>query len=213
MHHLLSAEAAARVVAALQGIAWTEGRARTKELTGTVKRNEEILASDPLAKDLLTAIGQRLKAHPGVQIEVLPKAVHMPKFNRHRDGGEYRKHTDAPWMGDVRTDLSCTVFLTDPETYDGGELCIDTPHGLQRIKGQAGECYVYDCGSPHWVEPVTRGERICAVTWIQSRIRDKEKRRMLTSFRKLLGEVEPVNAEWFMGFGQHYSALLRRWSE
>lgn len=213
MHSLLSQEAAARVVAALQSIPWTVGRARTKELTGTVKRNEEILATTPAAKELLTAIGQKLRAHPGIQLEALPKAVHMPKFNRHRDGGEYRKHTDAPWMGEVRTDLSCTLFLSDPSTYDGGELCIEAPGGLQRIKGQAGECFIYDCGSPHWVEPVTRGERICAVTWIQSRIRDKEQRRMLTDFRKDLAEVESVNPDLFLRFGKHYSALMRRWME
>lgn len=212
MYRILSADEAANIVATLDKLAWTQGKARTKDLTGTVKQNEEILAgSSEIAKGLLSRLGKRLASHSELQVDCLPKSVHMPKFSRYSGGGHYKKHTDAPWMLETRTDLSCTLWLNDG--YEGGELCIETPEGLRKLKGPPGTCVVYDCGYPHWVEPVTSGERICAVTWMQSRVRDPGKRRLVSDLRKLLAEMETKEPDWYLRGSKCYSALLRRWAE
>lgn len=211
MHRILSAEAADTVVGKLQGMSWGAGKARTEELTGTVKQNLEILPGDSeQAGALSTAIGKKLINHPSFQLDAIPIMVHPPKFSKYSEGAHYKQHTDAPWMGRVRTDLSCTLWLSDPNTYDGGELCIE---GHKPIKGKAGQCLVYDCGIPHKVNPVTNGERVCALTWVQSRIRDSHKRKIVSNLRKLLAEMEPEHKDWFLAGGSVHSSLLRMWSE
>lgn len=192
---VISAEEAASVCGKLAD--WAEGKARTEALTGTVKRNEEILDHP-----LLATLGQKL--HAKIQLDAIPLKSYR-KFSRYRPGQQYHAHTDAPWMGDVRTDLSCTLWLNDD--YEGGELVI----GGRKVRGKPGECILYDCGSIHEVLPVTSGERIAMVAWIQSRIRDSAERALIGDFRRWLRQFEG-NPEFLEG-SRIYSAILRRWIE
>jgi len=181
LYQLFDAGQAKEILSGLEGIMWSGGRARTRELEGTVKQNLEILPShDETANKFLAAIGSSILKHSSIQLNHIPLQVHPPKFSKYSGGAHYKRHTDAPWMGNTRTDLSCTVWLSDPGSYEGGELCIVG----EQIKGKAGQCMIYDCGLPHEVKPVTDGERICAITWLQSRIRDPKKRKLVSALRK-----------------------------
>ena len=220
IYRILSEEDAAKVLTLVQANEWKEGRARTEALTGTVKQNQEILGKE--VPELADGIGRKIIGQLDVQLDAIPLALRRPKFSRYADGAQYHKHTDAPWMGSVRTDLACTLFLSDPDTYTGGNLFINGRSAPFKLK--PGEAVIYDCGSPHFVEPVTEGERICAITWIQSRVRDPRKRALITELRALLADIEPVSAnkgepmqdtyqDWFLRGGRVHSALLRMWSE
>lgn len=199
-YRIITKEQALALAEKTKGLSWQQGKARTKELTGTTKQNKEILSHVALQ-----TLGKRIAAHPEIQLDTIPIKMHAPKFSRYSEGEHYKLHTDAPWMGDTRTDLSCTLWLS--EDYDGGELVIDgVPY-----KGEPGECLIYNCGLPHEVRPVTFGERICVITWIQSRVRDSEKRKLITDFRRFLGNFE--DSPLFLEGGRIHSALLRMWIE
>jgi len=208
-YRILTVEAATAVLESVKEMEWGNGKARTPELTGTIKQNYEILSSDNKeAEALSVVIGKSLMAHRVFQLDTIPLMLHPPKFSMYREGAHYKEHTDAPWMGKTRTDLACTLWLSDPDAYDGGELCTQG----KQLKGKQGECVVYECGSPHKVNPVTKGERICVVTWIQSRIRDAHKRKIVSDFRRFLSNFED-NQELFVQGGAIHSAILRMWIE
>jgi PKHD-type hydroxylase len=206
LYQLLDRNEANKILAAVKPMEWNEGKARTKELTGTVKQNLEILAKDGKgAKELLKHIAQRIMTNPAVGLDCIPLKAHMPKFSKYVNGGQYHPHTDAPWMAETRTDISFTLWLSDPQTYEGGELVING----EKFKGAQGQAIFYNCGEIHHVNPVTEGERICAVTWIQSRIRDPIKRKTISDFRKWLSKME--DTELYTEGSRIYSSLLKRW--
>ena len=202
IYRVMSADQASAICDVLKSGEWQQGRARTKELTGTVKQNEEILKHETLDR-----IGKLVANNPAIQLDHIPLQVHSPKFSRYSIGAHYGRHTDAPWMGTTRTDLSCTLWLNDD--YEGGVLNINGT----RLKGKPGECVIYDCGAPHEVEEVTAGERVCVITWIQSRIRDAHKRQLVSKMRKFLGKFEKTDHDLFVEGGQIHSALIRMWME
>jgi len=210
IYQLFDAEQAQVMLDATDAMQWSQGRARTKELEGTVKQNLEILpSSSDVANKLLDVIGRQILRNPSIQVNHVPLKIHPPKFSRYADGAHYKAHTDSPWMGETRTDLSCTVWLSDPESYEGGELLLNG----KSVKGKPGQCLVYDCGVPHEVTPVTVGARVCAVTWIQSRIREAHKRKIVSDFRKFLSKLEPDHQDWFLEGGSIHSSLIRMWME
>jgi PKHD-type hydroxylase len=201
MHQIFSEEEALAIAAAAaQFSGWSQGLARTRELTGTVKQNDELLEHE-----LLGDIGRRMMNNNSVQLNHIPERMHRPKFSRYRKGQHYKLHTDAPWMGATRTDLSCTLWLSGG--YAGGELVIEG----KPFKGKPGQCLVYECGQKHEVRPVTEGERVCVVTWIQSRIRDSHKRRIVSELRALLRALE--GRPEFVDGSKIHSALIRMWME
>lgn len=202
---------------------WKEGKARTAELTGTIKQNLELKPGED--GDLVTKLSQectgKVTQDPGVVPFVLPKQSTLFKFNNYKDTGTYNRHTDAPFMGPVRTDFACTVFLTDPDSYEGGVLNIESDFGdIIEVKGKQGQAVVYRCGRPHWVTPVTKGERICAIGWIQSAVKEPWKREVLRDLLRLSRDLESKmdyeggnEREWFVDVGKVHSALHRQWSE
>ncbi len=200
-YQIISAARAKKYADIARGMEWAAGRARTAALTGTVKQNDEIVGPSQLS-----GLGRAIINNPGIQLNHMPLQCYPPKFSRYRDGQHYKRHTDAPWMGASRTDLSVTLWLTDD--YEGGELLI----GGRSFKGKSGQCIVYDCGEPHEVLPVTAGERICVITWVQSRVRDPIKRKWLSDMRKFLASFEDEQ-ERFLEGSRLYSAMLRRWTE
>jgi PKHD-type hydroxylase len=133
-----------------------------------------------------------------------------PRFNRYGEGEEYKTHADGAWMGrSMRTDLACTLFLNDD--YEGGELHIN---GMD-IKAGAGVAVVYPCWRPHSVKPVTKGERIAAITWIQSLFRDETERELMQMLQGVLGDIDREQPEGrhYASLSTVYSKLMRIWME
>ena len=148
-----------------------------------VKNNEELASDAKEIQQLNNLVMGSLVQHPQYQSAALPMKIASPFYARYRPGMTYGDHVDDPVMGPpqgrYRSDVSTTVFLNEPEDYEGGELVIRTSFGDQRIKLPAGHAVVYPSSSLHHVAEVTRGERLVAVTWAQSMVRDAAKRELL----------------------------------
>lgn len=185
IEQILSKQEVALYRKQLQTVNWDDGRNTAMGMAADVKSNRQALASDPdvqqLANQLLTKIG----ATPKVVSAALPHQIFPPCFNRYSESEEYGFHVDAAVMRVpktqvvLRSDVSMTVFLSEPEEYDGGELIIATEFGEQSIKLPAGYAVVYPSSSLHKVTAVTRGERVAAITWMQSMVADSGLRQNL----------------------------------
>lgn len=207
-YQVLSAEEAKGIVEQIRIMPWKQGKASNEFATGTVKQNHELQVGGE-AEWLLKDLHQRIESHP-LMDDNLVRLMMVPKFNRYAVGESYHSHADAAWMGrKIRTDLACTLFLTDD--YDGGELVVN---GMA-VKGQPGTCVVYECWRPHEVRTVTRGERICAITWMQSLIRDATERELIGLFRSVLSDVDRTSNEerLYPRLSAIYGKLMRLWME
>lgn len=220
IYRLMPEADALTMLESIQALEWKEGKARTEKATGTIKRNLELRAQDDsLAKDYLMRLQEKLASHPQIQRDTLLRKAMCPKFNRYTpESPEYRRHGDAAVMGGtLRTDLSCTIFLTPPDDYEGGILCVEDAFGGHvEVKAEPGMAAVYSGGCPHSVTPVTKGERISAVTWIQSHVGDEHKRDLLVKFGKALKEIEDSRDEWpevYTTLGIVNGNLLRMWMD
>ncbi|MGQ7843654.1 Fe2+-dependent dioxygenase [Granulosicoccus sp. 3-233] len=163
---------------------WVDGKLSAGSQAAGVKTNQHLDDRIDLARGIGNVILDRLHAHPQFVSAALPSRILPPKFNRYTGGGQYGAHVDSaimgmPGGGQIRTDLSATLFLSQPEDYDGGELVIDTRFGTQEVKLEAGDLVLYPSTSLHCVNPVLAGARICSVFWIQSLIRDNQQREIL----------------------------------
>lgn len=216
---LLESEELASLRKVLKDAPFVDGRLSAGEAAKGVKNNEELdrtLANrDVLSRALIGC----LYRNPLFQRAALPLKVGTPIVARYHDGMTYGDHVDDPVMGAdphrYRSDLSITVFLSAPEEYEGGELVIRTTYGEQRIKLAAGDAVLYPSSSIHRVEPVTAGERLVAITWMQSMVRDPARRELLfelSSARDTLLESCPETAE-AQAVDRSYVNLLRMWSD
>lgn len=171
--------------AALDEGDWLDGGASAGSQAAAVKRNRQLNAASALAIELGEKIIFALQRHPLFMSAALPNRFYPPMFNRYGEQETYGAHVDSAIMntgtaaGMLRTDLSATLFLTDPDQYKGGELVVRTTFGDQAIKLAAGDLILYPSTSLHEVAPVTAGERICAVLWIESLVRSGEQRELL----------------------------------
>lgn len=211
-YYALPAEAAQALRNATRDKEWSQGAARTTELTGTVKRNHELVGDPALA----AAARRAILAAPGLTTDTIPYAMSPVKFARYGPGDGYGKHTDAPFMGAVRTDLSVTMWLCNPSDYTGGRLIIwDRAGDENSFKPIAGTVLVYETGLRHQVEDVTAGERVVAVTWIQSRVRDLKQRHIVSRLRAAAAMAEQRGTEGELPaiIGACHSELLRLWME
>jgi PKHD-type hydroxylase len=153
---------------------WLDGKNTAMGMAASVKQNGQANPDDPKVKQLTNQLLGIFGAHPKLVSAALPHRIFPPCFNRYVKDESYGFHVDAaimrmPNSQDVlRSDMSMTTFLSDPETYEGGELVIQTEFGEQRIKGQAGDAVLYQSSSLHKVTPVTKGQRMAAITWMQS---------------------------------------------
>jgi PKHD-type hydroxylase len=128
---------------------------------------------------ILDDIALRLMTHEQVELYAIPKRIAAMSVNRYDVGMEYGSHTDAPIMNDCRCDLSFTLFLADHSQYEGGELVLEQEHGLLKVKPAIGSLFLYSTGLIHRVTPVTQGSRLACIGWIQSRVRDEQRRAVL----------------------------------
>lgn len=202
-YRVLSDTEALAILAHVKRADWEPGR---KADGVTAKRNRELRPEDgdeywPAAERIRQAVTQ----HKDLMGDTLLCRTTFPTFNRYGVGETYGQHYDASPMGDMgmRTDYSCTVFLTPPEDYDGGELEVD---GFPPVKMAAGCCVVYPCGALHQVRPVTRGERISAVLWGRSLIRDRQQREVLVTLTDILTRMQ-ASGEPMRLYDHHYTAL------
>ena len=201
---------------------WTDGRASAGVQARQVKNNEQLPHDCDAAKQIRAMVLRGLDRHAIFFSAALPKRVFTPRINRY--GGEantYGNHVDnairfAPDTGlRVRTDISCTVFLADPDEYDGGELVVQDTFGEQRVKLAAGDMVLYPGTSVHKVEPVTRGYRLACFFWIESMVRSDEQRRLLYELDMNLVRLRQEHGEGpsTTALTGTYHNLLRMWAD
>ena len=208
---VLSAAQVGQCREALAGATWVDGRATAGHLAVHAKQNRQLNPTDPVARRVGDAILDLLGAHPEFIAAALPLKVMPPTFNRYGGGEHYGEHVDNA----VRTDLSATLFFSDPEDYDGGELVIEDTYGPRSIKLAAGSLVIYPGTSRHHVTPVTRGERISAFFWVQSLVRDDSRRTLLLELDQSIRELaaaDPASATVTRLTGVYHN-LLRHWVE
>jgi PKHD-type hydroxylase len=204
----------------LETAQWTDGRETVGAQGAQVKRNLQLPDASPLRAELGAEVLAALAANPLYHAAVLPAKTVPPRFNRYEGGGEYGMHVDGAAMalGDgewLRSDVSCTLFLGEPESYDGGELVVSDTYGEHEVKLPTGDLIVYPSDSLHRVEPVTRGTRFAAFFWAQSMVRDAQRRRLLL---ELDGSIQQLTAsgadrEALLRLTGVYHNLLRQWAE
>ena len=187
-----------------------------------VKRNLQLQGNQPMVMALRQKIQSQIAAHRIIQMAALPMRFRPLLFNRYETGMSYGSHVDDALMGrspdggpEMRSDISFTLFLSDPETYEGGELVIESTSGEQVFKLQAGQAVIYPSTSLHRVCEVTHGIRDAAVGWAQSYVRDAGQREMLfelDTVRRAIFKRDGKSPE-FDQLSKVYSNLLRAWSE
>ena len=201
---------------------WNDGAATAGTLAKSVKRNQQVADGSALAVRLGQHILRRLAATPLFISAALPRTIYPPKFNRYADGGTYGSHVYSALMflpgssQQMRTDLSATLFLAEPEEYDGGELEVEGPFGVQAVKLGAGDMVLYPSTSLHRVTPVTRGARVASFFWIESLVQDEGERTLLFDLDQSIQQMTPLVAPDDMRLLQLtgvYHNLLRRWAK
>ncbi|QID18828.1 Fe2+-dependent dioxygenase [Nitrogeniibacter mangrovi] len=221
IHKVLSPDEVGAMRTRLDAADWRDGQATAGTIARHVKRNRQLDDASPLAVELGNAILRRLGSHPLFISAALPAKIYPPKFNRYADGGSYGAHVDSAIMPvpgtavTVRTDLSATLFLAAPDEYDGGELEIEGPFGIQPVRLEAGDLVLYPSSSLHRVAPVTRGARVAAFFWIESLVRLDADRTLLfdldQSIQALQARVGADDPQLLRLTGIYHN-LLRRWA-
>jgi PKHD-type hydroxylase len=214
--HLISAENLKKIRQLLDSSEFHDGKLSAGMVARGVKNNQEMNPQSEHFKTLNDLVMGNLVRHPKFKAVAWPKKVAAPFYARYEPGMDYGEHVDDPVMGQgdlYRTDISTTVFLSEPDEYDGGELTIRDTYGERKIKLAAGSAVIYPSHSRHYVAPVTRGVRYVAVTWSQSTIRDPAQREMLYELhlaREMLFRDMP-DAEATRKIGAVFNNLVRRW--
>ena len=219
---VLDAATLADIRSRLDGADWINGNATSGAQSALAKHNRQLPEASPLARELGGIVLDALARCPLFIAAALPHKVFPPLFNRYEGGGRFDTHVDNAIRMQrgtdfrLRSDLSATLFLSDPESYDGGELVVEGAFGEQRVKLPAGDLILYPASSLHHVLPVTRGRRVASFFWIQSMVRDTEARRTLF---ELDGTIQDLAGDHGLGDPRVvrltgiYHNLLRRWAD
>jgi PKHD-type hydroxylase len=218
---LLSSEEAEKCRQALMRETWNDGRQTAGHVAINVKTNLQLSRDSQVAQQIGDLILDRLGAHPQFMSAVLPAKVLPPLFNRYESGGAYGNHVDNALLTlpnssiKLRSDVSTTVFLSEPEEYEGGELVIQHSYGEERVKLAAGDAIVYPANSLHRVEPVTEGIRLAAFFWSQSLVASSEQRQMLYELDQSIQtlSMDHPESESIASLTHLYHNLLRHWSQ
>src|SRR5476649_245052 len=200
---------------------WVDGRVTAGYQGAPVKHNQQMDERSEVAHACQHIIVSALERHPMFISAVLPNEIYPPMFNRYGEGMTFGAHVDGglrihPHSGNkLRTDLSATLFLADPDDYDGGELQVEDTYGAHTVKLAAGDMVLYPSTSLHLVTPVTRGVRLACFFWIQSLIRDDQQRSMLfdmDSAIQILNQTQADDLARRKLVGCYHN-LMRQWSE
>jgi PKHD-type hydroxylase len=222
--NILGPEQLQHMRVALDAADWTDGRETVGAQGAKVKRNQQLADASPLREELGQLVLAALERSPLYFAAALPLRTLPPRFNRYTGGGEYGFHIDGSVMAldrpgqprsQVRSDLSCTLFLCEPEEYDGGELIISDTYGEHEVKLPAGDLILYPSSSLHKVLPVTRGARLASFFWVQSMVRDDAHRRLLLEMDTAIQTLTRTGADnpSVLQLTGVYHNLLRGWAE
>lgn len=209
--------------ARLDAAEWTDGRVTAGHQSAQNKFNSQIPEDSPVAREVGEMILGALGQNALFRSAALPLRVFPPLFNRYAGGQTFGTHVDnslrthAATGGRIRTDLSCTLFFSEPEEYDGGELVIEDTYGSKSVKLAAGDMILYPATSLHHVTPVTRGARVSSFFWLQSTIRQDAQRTLLfeldTAIQRVSASTDPaMNASAVQLTGVYHN-LIRQWAE
>ena len=218
---LLSADEVRQARQLLEGAPWADGRDSAGPQAATVKNNQQLPHDAPAARAIRSLVLAGVERNPLFLPAALPKKIFTPRINRY--GGDtpfYGAHVDNAirFTADgerVRTDVSCTVFLSDPDEYDGGELQVQDTYGSRGVKLPAGHAVLYPGTSIHQVSPVTRGSRLACFFWIESMVRSDEQRRLLFELDMSLMRLREGHGETdeAVSLTGTYHNLLRMWAD
>lgn len=199
---------------------WTDGRATAGHQGSQVKHNRQLAEDSAAARESGQVVLAALERNALFISAALPARVYPPMFNRYEGGEHFGNHIDnavrlLPGSGEkLRTDVSATLFLSEPASYDGGELLIETAYGVQSVKLAAGDLLLYPATSLHRVEPVTRGERLACFFWVQSMVSEETQRTLLfdldTAIQRLTRTA--ADAAALLQLTGCYHNLLRQWA-
>ena len=219
---VLSKDEVAQFRTVMDGTDWEDGRSTAGAQSVLVKKNEQLPPDSDMARQLGARVLRALTASPLFMSAAIPLRIFPPLFNRYGAGHGFGTHVDNAIRGDlltglrIRTDLSCTLFLSEPDEYDGGELVVEDVYGAQEIKLPAGDLVLYPATSLHMVTPIRRGVRVGSFFWLQSMIRDVQARSLIfdldTAIQALserLGRDDPETVK-LTGI---YHNLIRYWAE
>lgn len=201
---------------------WVNGKVTAGTLSATVKHNQQLPNDHPLTYEMGEWILEALGEHPLFLSAALPLEIIPPLFNRYSNSEAFGMHVDnairrVPNSRQrLRTDLSCTLFFSEPDDYEGGELVVEDSYGFHEVKLPAGDMVLYPSTSLHEVTPVTKGERTAAFFWVQSMVREDATRHMLfnldQSIQQLRMELGDSHAE-IVKLTNLYHNLIRKWAE
>jgi len=218
---LLSASEVETTVATLLDQPWVDGKVTAGQRSAMAKNNRQLSEDSPVALRIGEQILARLSDNALFMSAALPKRIYPPLFNRYSGGEAFDWHIDNAIRGikgvreRVRTDISATLFLADPASYDGGELVIRDTFGEHAVKLPAGHLLIYPGSSLHKINPVTRGERIASFFWIESLVREDSQRQLLLDMDVAIQTLTAQDADHhaLLQLSGAYHNLLRRWSD
>jgi len=218
---LLNTEEVEVAVATLLDQPWVDGKVTAGQRSAMAKNNRQLSEDSPVAIRLGEQILSRLSDNALFMSAALPKKIYPPLFNRYSGGEAFDWHIDNAIRGlkgvreRVRTDISATLFLADPASYDGGELVIRDTFGEHAVKLPAGHLLIYPGSSLHKINPVTRGERIASFFWIESLVREDSQRQLLLDMDVAIQRLTAQHADdhALLQLSGAYHNLLRRWSD
>ena len=217
---LLTQEEVAHCRAIIDAAQWVDGNATSGRQSALAKQNQQLPQDSEAVREAGALVRAALARNALFTAAALPHTVFPPLFNRYGAGQTFGDHIDnAIRSGDgvrIRTDLSGTLFLAEPETYDGGELVVEDTYGLHEVKLPAGGLILYPASSLHRVEPVTRGVRVASFFWIQSLVRDDARRAMLLDMDlaiQQLSQAAGADNRAIVSLTGVYHNMLRMWAE
>lgn len=220
---ILDREALAAVRSRLEaaGDAWVDGRVTAGHQGAPVKFNQQIDEGSQVAFECQSIVASALERHPTFISAALPNLLYPPMFNRYGEGMRFGLHVDGGVRIDprngrkLRTDLSATIFLSEADSYDGGELQMEDTHGMQTVKLAAGDMVLYPATSLHQVTPITRGVRLACFFWVQSLVRDAGDRALLFDMDNAIQRLNQSGADESARrtLTGTYHNLLRKWSD
>jgi len=219
---VLSKAEVAEFRAVMDAAVWEDGRSTAGAQSAMVKKNEQLPPNGETARKLGERLVKTLAANPLFIAAAIPRHIFPPLFNRYGVGQHFGIHVDNAVRGDpltgtrIRTDLSVTLFLAEPDEYDGGELVIEGHYGAQTVKLPAGHLVLYPATSLHAVTPITRGVRVASFFWLQSMIRDSQARSLIfdldSAIQGLAGRLS-TNDPQVVKLTGIYHNLIRYWAD
>jgi PKHD-type hydroxylase len=220
IHRFLSASELAHFRKTLDGASWQDGALSAGRLAAPLKANLQLDDSGVAARSLVNTLNAKLSQHPLFISAALPDKIYPPKFNCYQSSGYYGQHIDSAIMrcadgSSLRSDLSATLFLSQAQDYEGGELCVEIGGCLQEIKLDAGDMIIYPANCLHEVKPVPKGQRLAAFFWVQSLIRNHQRRQQLFELDQSIQALTiklGSDDEEVRRLSALYHNLLREWA-